>query len=86
MWLMAGLNVAVTLWLPLNVTVHVEALPPQPPVQPPNMEKVAGAPGVAVSVTGVLAGKVALQVVGQLIPAGELVTVPDALPLSETLS
>jgi hypothetical protein len=50
------------------------------------MEKVAGAPGVAVSVTGVLAGKVALQVVGQLIPAGELVTVPDALPLSETLS
>ena len=33
-------------------------------------------PGVAVRVTWVFAGKLAVQAVGQLIPAGLLVTVP----------
>jgi hypothetical protein len=34
-------------------------------------------PAVAVSVTAVLGAKLALQVVGQLIPLGALVTVPE---------
>ena len=41
--------------------------------------KVAPVPAVAVSTTWPLPANVAVQVVGQLIPAGELVTVPDPL-------
>src|SRR5208283_4312861 len=41
-------------------------------------------PAVAVSTTALLPAKVAVQVVGQLIPAGELVTVPA--PLAVTVS
>ena len=55
---------------------QVAVVPVQAPPQPANMEKVEGAPGVSVSVTCVLAAKVAEQVPGQVIPAGELATVP----------
>ena len=81
MWLMAGLKVAVTLWLAFNVTLQVAVVPVQAPLQPANVEKVEAGPEVSVSVTAVLEGKFALHVPGQLIPDGELVTDPDALPL-----
>lgn len=72
------LNIAVTDVLPDRVTVHVALVPVQPPpVQPLNIDPVAAA---AVSVTALPVGKAAVQVVPQLIPVGELVTVPDPLP------
>jgi hypothetical protein len=58
----------------------------QAPPQPPNVEKVEGAPGVSVRVTCEPLGKLAEQVFGQLMPAGELTTVPVTLPLAETLT
>ena len=65
------------------VTTHVVVLPQRTPVQPWNVEPVAG---VAVSVTTVCAGKAAEQVPPQLIPLGELVTVPCPDPPFETVS
>jgi len=57
------------------------------PVQPPlHSPKTLLAAGVAVSVTCELSGKVAVQVVGQSIPAGVLVTVPEPAPLTDTVS
>jgi hypothetical protein len=53
------------------VNLHVEPL--QSPLNP---EKVDPESGVAISVTVVPLSKLALQVDGQLIPAGLLVTVP----------
>lgn len=44
--------------------------------QPDHATLVAGAVGVAVKVIAVELAKTALQMLGQLIPAGELVTVP----------
>ena len=56
----------------LSVTSQLAA-----PVQaPPQEEKTALDPGVSVSVTCVFCGNVAEHAVGQLIPAGLLVTVP----------
>jgi hypothetical protein len=46
--------------------------------------KVAPEPAVAVSTTWLLPAKVAVQVVGQLIPAGELVTVPEPLVVTDS--
>lgn len=64
-----------------NEKVQTEALFVHPPLHPPNKEAVTG---VAVRVIGVPLAKLALHVVGwllaQLIPAGELVTVPVPLP------
>jgi hypothetical protein len=57
-------------------------VPEHAPLQPPN---VAPAAGVAVSVTSVPPGYVALQPLPQLIPEGLLVTVPLPLPLLITL-
>ena len=54
-----------------------------PPLQPP---KVDGDVGEAVSVTIVLLAKAYEQVEPQLIPAGELVTVPLPVPLLLTVS
>jgi hypothetical protein len=51
------------------------------PLQP---EKAPLVPGVSVSVTWLFCGKVAEHVVGQLIPAGLLVTVPVPVPATVT--
>jgi hypothetical protein len=74
---------AVTFWLALKVMVHVVAVPLQAPPHPENPIEL---PGVAVSVTWVPLWKFAVQVVGQLIPEGELVMVPDPVPLAATVS
>ena len=58
-------------------------VPVQAPVQPPNVELVLTA---SVRVTEVPLGKPAVQVVGQLIPDGVLMTVPVPVPLSFTVS
>src|SRR5579862_7634250 len=70
------------------VTVQVAVLPVQAPLQPPNAENVDGAPGASVNVTWLPVEKFALQVPGQLIPAGELTTVPvaGAVALAVTVS
>jgi hypothetical protein len=76
-------NVAVTLraWLIAVTQVPVPLQPP--PVQPPNTESPAG---VAVSVTDVLNGYVALHAVPHEMPPGVLVTVPVPLPARATVS
>jgi len=76
------LNVAVTELLLSKVTVQV----PVPLQAPPHPAKIALADGVAVSVTIVPDLKTALQVEGQLIPAGALVTVPVPVPPRVTCS
>src|SRR5262245_28842018 len=74
----ATLKLAVTA-APLFVAIVHGAVPAQPPpVQPSNVEPAAAAP---VSVTRVPEANVAEQVLPQLIPAGELVTVPAPLPV-----
>jgi hypothetical protein len=70
-------NVAVTDRAALIATVHVDVVPVQLPVQPPKMEPPDGA---AVNVTVVPLVYEAEHVVPQLMPAGELVTVPPPLP------
>jgi hypothetical protein len=52
---------------------------------PPQVVKVDPLVGVGVNVIDVPAAKVAVQVVPQLIPAGELVTVPVPDPKSEVV-
>jgi hypothetical protein len=74
------LKVAVTAWAALIVTVQVP-VPVQALLQPAKVEPVAG---ISVKVTLVPLGKFALQVPGQLIPVGALVTVPDPLPITVT--
>lgn len=59
------------------MNVHVLAVPVQAPVHPPNVLPVAAA---AVSVTEVDAGTAAEQVLGQLMPDGDDVTVPAPAP------
>ena len=56
-------------------------VPEHAPVQPANTEFASGA---AVSVTAVPVLKLAVHVLPQLIPAGELVTVPPPVPVSVT--
>ncbi len=68
---------AVTVVLELSVTWQVP-VPEQPPPDQP--VKVEPAVGLAVRVTGVPEANCALQVEPQLIPAGELVTVPGSGP------
>src|SRR5688572_29517309 len=65
------------------VTLHGFVVPVQPLLHPVNVEPAVAA---AVSVTGVRAGKDSLQSVGQLIPAGLLVTVPLPPPASCTVT
>jgi hypothetical protein len=76
------LNVAVTDFAALIVTLQVP-VPVQAPLQPANVEP---AVALAVSVATVPLLKLALQVPGQLIPVGLLVTVPVPVPASETVS
>jgi hypothetical protein len=89
MWLRAvtvplGLNVAVTEVSLAKVTVQTVEFPVQPPpVKPANVDPEFGA---AVSVTAVPLAKLALHVVPQVIPAGELLTDPAPVPAATTLS
>ena len=75
------LNVAVTDFDAFMVTEQVP-VPVQAPLQPANMEPEAG---LAVRVTAVPVLKLALQVPGQSIPLGLLVTVPDPVPARLTV-
>jgi hypothetical protein len=81
--LLALLKVAVTAVAAVNVTTQVPVPVQPPPLHPANVEPSAAA---AVSVTAVPLAKFAAQVVGQLIPAGALVTVPVPLPASATVN
>src|SRR5579883_2685895 len=76
------LKVAVTDWTEFMVTTQ-EPMPEQAPDQPAKAEPELAA---AVSVTEAPALKLAEQVPGQLMPEGELVTVPEPEPASVTLS
>src|SRR5207245_6577693 len=72
-----SVNVAVTVVAAEIVTVQVPVPAQPPPLQPVKVEPAAGA---AVRVTAVPLGKLAAQVAPQLMPAGELVTVPLPVP------
>lgn len=76
------LKVAVTDWFEFIVTLH-GPVPLHAPLQPAKVEFVAA---VGVSMTIVPGAKLAEQAVGQLMPAGLLVTVPLPLPASVTIS
>ena len=76
------MNEAVTLVLALRTTEQVP-VPEQAPDQPLNF--VLGA-GTTVSATVVPGGKVAVQVLPQLIPAGLLVISPFPVPVSLTVN
>jgi hypothetical protein len=75
-------NVAVTLRAAVMLTVQVP-VPVHAPLQPVKVEPAAGA---AVRVTDVPDVYEALQVLPQLIPLGEEVTVPVPVPLFATVS
>jgi hypothetical protein len=62
--------------------VKVTEQVPVPLQAPPHPENVNPVPGTSVRATWVLAAKLALQVVGQLIPEGVLVTVPVPPPVN----
>nr|WP_040335034.1 hypothetical protein [Candidatus Magnetobacterium casensis] len=70
-------NVAVTLLAADIVTVQVALVPEQSPLQPVKVEPESAA---AVRVTEVSLAKPAEHVEPQLIPDGELVTVPEPVP------
>src|SRR5205823_14797810 len=72
-----GGRLPFTALLRSRVMVQVPVPEQPPPVQPVKVEPAAG---VAVSVTVVPLAKLAVQVAPQLIPAGELVTVPLPVP------
>ena len=76
-----GLNVAVTPSAVLVETVHVPVPVQPPPLQPANVEPVAG---VAVRTTDIPGPYASLQSVGQLMPAGADTTVPTPVPASVT--
>lgn len=72
-----GVKVAVTVTADEMVTVQVPVPAHAPPLHPVNTELLCGA---AVSVTDVPLMKLAEHVAPQLIPDGELVTVPEPRP------
>jgi len=76
-------KVAVTVVAALKVTVQAPVPEQPPPLQPPKVEPAAGA---AVSVTAVPLGKLATHVAPQVMPTGELVTVPLPVPALLTVS
>ncbi len=75
-------NVAVSVVLAVIVRRHV-TMPVQRPDHP---AKVVEFSGVAVKTTADPLGKLAVQLPGQLIPDGELVTVPPPVPALATVS
>jgi hypothetical protein len=76
------LKVAVTACAALMVTLQVP-VPEQAPLHPANVEPV---PATSVKVTTVPLLKLALQVLGQLMPLGLLLTVPLPVPAGVTLN
>jgi hypothetical protein len=80
--LLLALKVAVTALAALMVTLQAP-VPVQAPLQP---AKVDPAAAVSVKVTTVPLAKLALQVLGQVIPLGLLVTVPDPVPAGVTVN
>jgi hypothetical protein len=64
------------------VTVHA-AVPLHAPAQPAKLQPAAGA---AIRLTFVPTAKFALQTLPQLMPAGELVTVPLPISLTERVT
>src|SRR5207249_1004547 len=77
------LNVAVTVVAALRVTVQAPGPEQPPPLQPVKVEPAAGA---AVSGTAVRRAGHGAQVAPQVIPTGELVTVPLPVPALLTVS
>src|SRR5439155_6064931 len=75
-------KVAVTVLPADSVTTHVPVAPHPPPVQPVKVEPAAG---VALRVTTVPLSKLAVHAAPQVIPAGELVTVPLPVPAGVTV-
>ncbi len=75
-----ALNVAVTTASAVPFNTH-EPVPLHAPDQPANVESLSG---FAVSVAEIPKGKLTLQIDPQLMPAGELVTVPVPVPESVT--
>ncbi len=75
-------KVAVTFWAALMVTLQAP-VPLQAPPQPLNTDPAAG---VAARLTTVPELYGAEQVAPQLMPAGELVTVPDPVPSGPTVN
>src|SRR5580658_718449 len=78
---MGPVKVAITELAALSVTLQL-AVPVQAPLQP---AKVLLVPGVSLSVIWLFCAKLAEHVVGQLIPAGLLVTVPVPAPAMVTV-
>jgi hypothetical protein len=74
--LLLELNVAVTALAALMVTLQLP-VPVQAPLQPAKVDPVAA---VSVKVTTVPLVKLALQVLGQVMPAGLLLTEPVPVP------
>src|SRR5215510_12319022 len=74
-------NVAVTVVVPVRVTVQVPVPLHPPPLQPVKVEPVSG---VAVSVTAVPLAYVPEHVAPQMIPDGVLMTAPLPLPIFST--
>src|SRR5207245_193254 len=72
-----SVKVAVVVAAAASATTHVPVPEQPPPLQPVKVEPAAG---VAVNVTAVPLVKLAEQVAPQVIPAGELVTVPLPVP------
>jgi hypothetical protein len=81
--LFLAVKLAITAALAVMVNVQVPVPSQSAPPHPANVELAFGA---AVSVTAVPLAKFAEHVVGQLIPAGLLVTVPAPVPASVTVS
>jgi hypothetical protein len=75
------LKVAVTFASALKV-IEQAPVPLHDPPQPVNVDPLDG---VGVKLIDVPAAKVAVQLAPQLIPAGELVIVPDPVPKSEVV-
>jgi hypothetical protein len=76
-------KLADTLVLAFNVREQV--LPATPLHAPPQPDRPQAEPGLAVRLTCVPALKLALHVVGQSMPPGELVTVPLPLAVTESV-
>jgi hypothetical protein len=79
--LAAALKLAVTVVATLTVSAQVLVPEQAPPLQPVNVEPVAG---TAVRVTAAPGVNDCEQLAPQLIPAGVLVTVPEPVPLLVT--